>query len=188
MKQIALILTLIFVAAACNKAEPVTVNPAPSPQTSQENHEQQQTVNFAGINSTYKFSGMVYTKWNVEYVASSDSINIYDPSVEAGSNLEKSQIFIRNFRANSFLTLTTVDILSRQETTVKNRPAVRYEIKKKAGVANFPNQPTWRSGQHKLIDIRHSQSNPSTFYVIAYNPLLSQDVFGEFITSLDFQD
>jgi hypothetical protein len=182
-KSLLVIVSFVFIAAGCNRP-PVKMETT-SPQ--EQSVETQINVEFSELNSSYKFSGKVDNKWKVEYVAASDSINIFDPTIEAESSLEQSQIFIRYFRANDFLTLTTVDILSKEATEVSGHPAVRYEIKKKAGVANFTNQPLWRSGQHKLIDIRHSETNPSIFYVFAYNPVLPSSVFEEFISSLEFQ-
>lgn len=145
-----------------------------------------QEINFAAIDATYQFTGTVPANFAAEHIASLDAINIYDPSAKGANNLEKSQIFLRNFSANSFLTLNTVDILSREQTTIHNRPAVRYEIQKKSTIPNFSSQPLWRSGRHKLIDIRHTDSNPSVFYVIAANPSLSEPVFQSFIDSLKF--
>lgn len=147
-----------------------------------------QDVEFSKFNAIYKFSGEIPSNWKVEYVSSINSVNIYDSEKAGNSNLEKSIIFIRNFNANSFLTLNTVNILSRTDSNVNGHAAVRYEIKNKPGTANFPNQPLWRNNQHKLIDIRYSQSNPSTFYVIAYNPELPIEQFEAFITSLKFHN
>ena len=187
MKRLAIALTaLIFVAAACNKQPAALMNNSDQEPATQE--QDFLTVDFSSVNSTYKFSGKIDADWKVEYIPSVESINIYNPAIEGKTSLEQSQIFIRYFRANDFLTLSTVDILSREEANVANHPAVRYEIKKKAGVANFPNQPSWRSGQHKLIDIRLSATNPSLFYVIAYNPDLDSNIFEEFISSLEFEE
>ena len=186
VKRFALILAIVFIAAGCNRAAiPAETNSVEQPAMQA---EETSTVDFSSVNSTYKFSGKIDADWKVEYIPSVESINIYNPAIEGKTSLEQSQIFIRYFRANDFLTLSTVDILSREEANVANHPAVRYEIKKKAGVANFPNQPSWRSGQHKLIDIRLSATNPSLFYVIAYNPDLDSNIFEEFISSLEFEE
>lgn len=147
-----------------------------------------QLVHFSDFNQTYKFSGHISNDWKVEYVSANDSINIYNPSASGENNLDKSQIFIRNFSANSFLTLNTVDILERQETTLGNHAAVRYEIQKKPDVANFSSQPFWRNLPHKLIDVRYADTNPSDFFVIAANPNLDTKVFEEFLKSLSFNN
>lgn len=179
-----LTIALVLIGAACNRTP--TATPLSSNKTTTEPEQSPtQTVEFSKFNSTYQFSGKIPTSWQVEYLEAIDSINIYDPSLP-GTNLEQSIIFIRNFKANSFLTLNTVDILNRTEDTVGSHPAVRYEIKKKTGVPNFVSQPPWRNQQHKLIDIRYSSNNPSLFFVIAHKPVLSDQQFSEFIQSLKF--
>lgn len=134
--------------------------------------------------SDFKFSGTIPAGWQAEAVTAIDSINLYDPEVSGESNLEKSQIFIRKFTANSFLTLSTVIIHKREELTVNDRPAVRYDIEKKSGVADFPNQPFWRSKRHIVTDVRVSDSNPSVFYVIAQRPDLDDKIYQQFLDSL----
>ncbi len=158
------------------------------PQSSIENSVSSKIVEFSNFDNTYKFSGQISNDWEVEYVPANDSLNIYDPSASGETNLDKSQIFIRNFSANSFLTLNSVDILDREETTLGNHAAVRYEILKKPGVANFPSQPFWRNQQHRLIDVRYADTNPSDFFVIAANPNLDAKVFEEFLKSLRFHN
>jgi hypothetical protein len=187
MKKITFILLgLVLVAGACNRTPAESVSNEAVFLEEEPQELNYKTVEFADVSSTFKFSGQLPMDWQVEYVAGTDALNIYDPSDTAESNLEKSQIFIRHFTANSFLTLSTVDILNREEMMIGDREAVKYEIKKKANVANFPNQPIWRSGQHQLIDIRVSKSNPSVFYVFAYNPDLKESTFEGFINSLIF--
>lgn len=138
----------------------------------------------AAVPSQYNYSAEIPANWAVEIVSGSEAVNIYDPALSDATNLEKSQIFIRYFSANSFLTLTTVDVLSRESLTIKNRPAVRYEIQKKASVANFASQPTWRNKKHIVTDIRLSDSNPSLFYVIAQRPGLSDAIYQHFLDSI----
>jgi hypothetical protein len=101
---------------------------------------------------------------------------------------EKSLIFIRHFQADDFLTLPTVDILSRNPINIKDHKAIEYEIEKKMNVADFPEQSTFRNKRHKLIDIRFHNTNPSIFYVIAYNPELPQSEFQRFTQSLIFHN
>lgn len=139
---------------------------------------------FSQVSPIYLFNAEIPEDWQVEYLPATEALNIYLP--ETDNNLEASQIFIRYFKASSFLTLNTVDILSRQETEVNSHPAVRYEIIKKPAVADFTGQPGWRSKQHKLIDIRYSDLSPTTFYVFSYSPELDEKIFNQFIDSLIF--
>lgn len=131
---------------------------------------------FSELSDKYRFSSELPDNLKSEYIRAVEAINI------------SSQIFIRYFEANEFLTLSTVNILSRQETTVNGHQAVKYEIEKKAGVPDFPNQPSWRNQRHKLIDIRLTRNNPSIFYVIAYNSQFSEKEFNNFIESLVFHN
>lgn len=139
----------------------------------------------AGAASQYQWQSTVPSTWSAESVASIEAINLYDPTAEGTNNLEKSQIFIRYFSANQFLTLQTVTIHSKIDLTVNSRPAVRYDIEKKSSVANFGNQPLWRSQRHIVTDVRVSDTNPSVFYVIAKRPDLDQAVYDQFLA--DFQ-
>jgi hypothetical protein len=155
-----------------------------------EEEEQMPTkrVDFSGNDSVYRFSAVIADEFEVEYVPEIQSINIYDPSLEKESDREKSQIFVRFFEASSFLTLSTVDILNQEETESKGRDVVRYEIAKKSSVLDFPNQPSWRNEQHKLIDIRYRKGSPSFFYVFSYNPEYPEQDFEKFIQSLVFHN
>ena len=142
------------------------------------------TEDLEGAPSVFSFAAKIPGGWQVNVISEIASINFLDPSAEGASNLEKSQIFIRSFEANTFLTLTTVNILERTETTIAGRPAVRYVIEKKPTAANFPNQPVWRNTKHVVTDVRVSDTNPSVFYVIAKNPSLSEEVYQDFLSSL----
>lgn len=148
----------------------------------------QRRVELSTYSDIYRFSAELSDSWQVEFVSQTQALNIFDPSLKGINNLEKSQIFIRNFEASRFLTLSSVNIHSQESTQIKGHQAVRYDITKKPGVANFPNQPTWRSSRHKVIDIRLTDNNPSFFYVFAANPLLSQEVFDQFFQSLKFHN
>lgn len=148
-------------------------------------------VEFGNYGTSLLFSGLILTTWEVENITDESSpttqINIYDPLLSGSDSLEKSQIFIKSFEADSFLTLRTVNVLSKEETLVHNHPAVKYEIVKKDNVPQFKNQPSWRSKRHKLIDIKYNPySMRSTFYVFSYNPALKEDIFMNFIDSLTF--
>lgn len=140
----------------------------------------------SGAALEYNFAAEMPKGWKVEAVSGSEAINFYDPSDLGNSNLEKSQIFIRTFRASEFLTLTTVNVLKRNESTINDRAAVRYEIEKKDGVPSFPNQPEWRNDLHIVTDIRVSSTAPSLFYVVAKNPSLSETAYQAFLSSLKF--
>lgn len=136
----------------------------------------------------YKFSALIPLEYKSEYVPSLKSINIYNPVAPGETTIEQSQIFIRHFSANKFLTLSTVDILKQKSTQVHGHDAVMYTIKKKPAVANFAGQPAWRSEEHSLVDIRFTNNNPSDFYVFAYNPTFGADTFEAFIDSIIFHN
>lgn len=134
-----------------------------------------------GVASAFTFTADVSVNWQIEAVPAIEAINLYDPAGAGANNLEKSQIFIRYFRAKDFQTLQTVTIHSRDETSIDGRPAVRYDIEKKPNVAAFANQPSWRSERHIVTDVRVSDTNPSVFYVIAERPDLDGAVYRQFL-------
>jgi len=133
------------------------------------------------VGKEYTWSAEIPPGWEMEWVAPIEAINLYNPTAEAESNLERSQIFMRYFEANQFLTLQTVTIHTQTNLTVNDRPAVVYDIEKNSGVADFANQPSWRSERHNVTDVRASDDNPSIFYVIAKRPDLDQDVYNHFL-------
>ncbi|TSC58448.1 MAG: Uncharacterized protein Greene041619_672 [Candidatus Peregrinibacteria bacterium Greene0416_19] len=153
--------------------------PAPIPPASQR-------IDFASFHPSFRFSAQIPDAWEVEFVPQITALNLYDSAASGGSAREQSQIFIRQFEADRFLTLSTVEILQRQEATVNGHPAVRYEIRKKNGVADFPHQPRWRNTQHRLTDVRLSRTSPSLFYVFASRPELPRTTFDTFLNSLRF--
>ncbi len=136
-----------------------------------------------GVAAPFTFSVTIPTTWQAEAVPAIEAINIYDPQASGVTNLEKSQIFIRHFSGNEFLTLNTVTIHNREETTVNDRPAVQYDIEKKASAATFPHQPIWRNQRHIVTDVRVADTNPSAFYVIAKNPTLDQPSYDKFLAN-----
>jgi murein DD-endopeptidase MepM/ murein hydrolase activator NlpD len=138
----------------------------------------------AEASRAFDFSFEIPAGWQAEAIKEIEAINIYDPKGEGVNNLEKSQIFIRYFRASGFLTLSTVSILSREEKTVIGRPAVDYMIEKKSGAADFPHQPAWRNRRPRVLDIRASDNNPSVFYVFGKRPELADEKFEEFLDSI----
>lgn len=143
---------------------------------------------FSSFSSKYRFSAKIPSGLKAEYISNIQSINLYDPASKEGGSLGQSKIFIRFFEADSFLTLPSVNVLSRESTEINGHSAVRYEIEKKPTELGFPYQPPWRNHKHKLIDIRFAQTNPSLFYVFAYSPKYSKDEFDEFISSIVFHN
>jgi hypothetical protein len=139
-----------------------------------------------GVSENYDFTFILPEGWEVEYVRASDAINFYDPEASGETNLEKSQVFMRNFRANDFETLTTVNIYLKSPREIAGRPAISYVIEKKPEVPDFPNQPSWRNGLHTVTDIRATDQTTSTFYVVAKNPDLAGSIYDEFLNSLTF--
>ena len=144
-------------------------------------------VDFAEINQQFNFEGQIPSKFEAEYVPQLKAINVYDPSLLGDSNIEKSQLYITYFNANSFLTLNTVDIIGAEKMTVLGKEAILYTIAKKLNVPDFLGQPSWRNLAHKALDIRVSTENPSIFYSFAYKPNLGKKSFDEFINSLTFK-
>lgn len=144
------------------------------------------TADLPNRDPAFDFSASIPPEWAVEYVAGSQAVNLYDPNAAGEGNLQKSKIFIKYFRASSFLTLQTVDIKSRTETTINGRPAVTYVIEKKAGVADFPSQPSWRNTEHRVTDIRSTDASPTVFYVFAKAPDVSDELFDTFLASVMF--
>ncbi len=135
--------------------------------------------------SHFRFTARIPTEWDIAAISQIEALSVYPFGKEKTSPLENSLIFIRHFTADHFLTLRTVDILERRETSINGRPSVRYRIKKKAGVPAFAHQPAWRNDEHVVTDIRISDQSPSVFYVIAKSPDLSEQAYQAFLTSLD---
>lgn len=197
MKKALLLIAIIFLLSGCfhqessndqniNQTLPIHTGTETEPEDLSLSQLETRTVDFASFSPIFKFSAILPDNFQVEYVPAIESINIYDINSSQSSNLEKSKIFIRYFKASSFLTLSTVNIFIQENTKVKGHDAVRYEIEKKSGVNNFSNQPSWRNQRHKLIDIRFSPESPTWFYVFSYSPDLDEQVFNSFIDSLIF--
>lgn len=193
MKKIIIIFSIFL--AACGstpvKEQSITIQSISSTTNTTTSKEQPTTKTFyfkdiPNVDQNFNFSAEIPTNWEVEYIPASQSINIYDPASPAEQTLEKSQIFIKYFKASQFLTLQTVTIHERTETAINTRPTVIYDIEKKAGVANFPSQPIWRNQRHIVTDIRETDDNPTIFYVFAKRPDLDQKTFDDFINSVTF--
>lgn len=132
----------------------------------------------AGVSSAYDFSLYLPDGWRAEAIRANESINIYDPASSGDVTLEKSQIFIRYFRASNFQTLQSMQIRSKVETSVASLAAMDYIVQKKAGYADFRSQPSWRSNaEHRVVDVRTSAENPAVFLVFARRPDLPDDIF-----------
>lgn len=144
------------------------------------------SANVIGLAGPFSFTASIPAGWQAEAVPAIEAINIFNSAIPGGTNLEKSQIFIRHFSANTFLTLSTVTIHAQTASTINGHSAVIYDIEKKPGVAAFASQPLWRNARHLVTDIRKTESGPSVFYVIAKNPELSQAVYDQFIQTLQF--
>jgi len=142
------------------------------------------TTEVVGSANELRFSAEIPAGWQIEAVATIGALNIYDPDSAGTTNLEQSQIFIRHFSANRFLTLQTVTIHQQDELQIQDRDAVRYVIEKKSGVANFASQPLWRNELHTVTDIRVTESSPSIFYVVAGNPALDKELYERFLNSI----
>lgn len=138
-----------------------------------------------GISPAFTFRASVPAGWQAEAVTGSTSVSFYDPEAAGSTVLDKSQIFMRTFEASDFLTLATVTIHAHEKLTINGRPAVRYDIEKRPGVAAFPAQPAWRNARHIVTDIRVSDSTPSIFYVIAKQPDLDEATYQAFLENLE---
>ncbi|MBI4836391.1 MAG: M23 family metallopeptidase [Candidatus Abawacabacteria bacterium] len=132
----------------------------------------------------FKLNFTIPAEWEVEYIPSLKALNLYTMH-GAGSARERSQIFIRFFDAARFLTLTTVNVLQTKDLTVgkNNYLAKQYEIEKKAGVNNFPEQPTWRNQKHIVTDFR-DKDGQTRYYVVAKSPTLSDSIYQELLASM----
>jgi len=154
----------------------------------EQNNSSSSRIDFSNFNPKFRFSAIVPSEWLVEYIPQIAAVNIYNPNASAGTALDKSEIFIRYFESDGFLTLATVDFYEKTAATIMGHNAVRYEIQKKSGVPDYAHQPGWRSKRHKLTDIRFSKSSPSLFYVFAYNPKLPELEYDKFINSIEFHN
>lgn len=132
----------------------------------------------------YKLQFTIPEGWEVEYVPSIESLNLYTVA-GSGTALERSQVFIRYFDASQFLTLQTVTIHITTDRSVGTGPYVAraYDIEKKAGVASFADQPSWRNSQHTVTDFRATEGY-TRYYVVAANPSLDTKVYEEVLASM----
>lgn len=164
-----------------------TQNPTATPQATATPFKTIKARDIANIPAAHRYSAEIPEDWQVEVVKENESLNLYHPKAAGDSNLEKSQVFIRSFRANSFLTLNTVAVLRRIELTINGRPTVQYTIEKKPEIPPFPLQPAWRNTKHVVTDIRSTDRNPAIFYVIARRPDLDEKLYTHILNSIRFE-
>ena len=184
MKYIHILLALMFLGSGCGQSNEYEDYTNRSGKKSTE----KELTHFSNPDPRYRFSGVLPDGFEYAYVDENESINIYLPDEEPIGHLDKSQIFIRFFQANQFLTLNTVTIHNKKETSIQGHDAVIYDIEKKNDVAKFPNQPFWRNERHTVTDIKFSEQNPTYFYVFAKHPDLQQEIFDEFLNNLEFHN
>lgn len=141
-------------------------------------------VDFSSISAEFLFSAQIPAEFKTEYLPDKRAIIIFNPSLPGNNNIDKSLLYISYFKANTFLTLSTVDITRREPLNIQGRPAILYEITKKDGIPNFSGQPLWRNTTHLALDIRATPNNPSHFYSFARRPSLSEKTFDNIINSL----
>ena len=137
------------------------------------------TANLAGASQSYNFTLALPSDWQVEYLSDIDSLNLYSQSATGSSTLEKSQILIRNFVADKFLTLSTVKIYSTTDRIINGRQARQYDIEKKPEAANFKGQPSWRNVRHQVVDVQVGRR----YYVIAKSPSLDTQLFEQILAT-----
>lgn len=123
--------------------------------------------------------------FEVEYIPSIKALNVYRV-VGTGPARERSHIFLRFFDSDRFETLTTVTIHETRELTLEptGYTAKQYDIEKKAGVANFAEQPGWRNARHIVTDFRDKEGR-TRYYVVAASPDLDKDVYDAFLSSIE---
>lgn len=132
----------------------------------------------------FRISFTIPKGWEVEYVPSIKALNLF-PLAGAGTARERSQIFLRFFDSTRFETLTTVIVHTATDTTVGRHSytAKRYDIEKKAGVADFPDQPAWRNSRHTVTDFRDTEGR-TRYYVVAADPLLAPEAYATFLDNI----
>lgn len=171
--------------SADSRPEPQPVTSI-STESSDETRLQAQSID--GVSKAFRWSAELPANWQAEWIPETEAINLYDPNAPGETTLEKSQVFIRSFEADEFLTLQTVQIHSREQLEVGGHPAVRYDIEKRPDVSDFANQPSWRNVRHTVTDVRVRDTNPSVFYVIAQRPDLADETYQQFLATFQVVD
>lgn len=123
--------------------------------------------------------------FEVEYIPSIKALNVYRLA-GTGTARERSHLLIRFFDSSRFETLTTVTIHETRDLTLEptGYTARQYDIEKKAGVANFVEQPAWRNARHVVTDFRDKEGQ-TRYYVVAASPSLDKDVYDAFLSSIE---
>lgn len=136
---------------------------------------------------TFPIDVEIPASWDVEWIPQIEAWNLFEVAGQ-GSARERSQMLIRHFDASDFLTLSTVEIFETTDLTIGQGDYVarRYDIQKKAGVADFSYQPSWRNERHIVTDVR-AEDGFTRYYVIAANPELDVDVYETVLTSLEIK-
>ncbi len=132
----------------------------------------------------FKLELLLPKNWDIEYIPSLQALNLYMVSGN-GTARERSQVFIRYFDANKFLTLSSVDVLSTKDVQVgaQSYTGKQYEIEKKSGIADFTDQPSWRNKQHRVTDFRDKEGF-TRYYVVAKNPNLDMETYQKVLESM----
>ena len=126
--------------------------------------------------NSFPISFLIPAGWGVEYVPQIDSLNLFSLT-GTGTARERSQLFIRFFDAEDFLTLNTVTIHSAKSTTIGKEAytAKTYDIEKKSNAQDFPYQPIWRNERHKVTDFR-AKEGFTRYFVVGVNPEADQNL------------
>ena len=122
--------------------------------------------------------------WEVEYVESIESLNIYS-LIGEGTAIDRSQILIRYFDADEFLTLSIVTKHSIEDVVVGKGDYVakEYDIEKKSDTPDFKDQPAWRNERHIAVDFR-GEEGETRYFSIGFNPQLDKGIYMAFLRSL----
>lgn len=136
----------------------------------------------------FKLEFDVPTEWEIEYIPALEAINLFTLSGD-GTARERSQMLIRYFDADKFLTLNTVTVHSTEELTIGqgNYIARRYDIEKKPNVADFKDQPAWRNQRHTVTDFSGAGEGRKRYYVVAARPDLNPTLYEKILESISIQ-
>lgn len=144
--------------------------------------------NFEAGGDIFKIKFTIPEGFAVEYIPSLKALNLFTLS-GSGIARSRSQIFIRYFDAEDFLTLGTVKINQTRDLTIGTKlyTARQYDIEKKPEIKDFPDQPEWRSKRHIVTDFR-DKGGFTRYYVVAANPELDKDIYESVLASMTIVD
>ncbi len=122
--------------------------------------------------------------WEAEYIPSRKALNLFSLS-GTDTARSRSQMYISFFDADQFQTLTTVNVLSTKDLQVGQGAYTtkRYEIEKKANVATFSDQPSWRNIKHIVTDLR-AKDGQTRYFAFAKNPDLDESTYQQVLASI----